>query len=301
MIDKLISGVSAFIVATISVLGYGGVVLMMAIESACIPLPSEIIMPFSGYLVATGRFDLYLVAIAGAVGCLLGSYVAYFVGQYGGRPFIERYGKYVLIAEHELELADHFFDRWGSHTVFWSRMLPIVRTFIAFPAGVSRMRLLPFTIYTLLGSYLWCLALAYGGMKLGQHWKDLAPYFHRFDALIAILLIVGVAALIYNRVRGITSSSPAANCAPRDRKEPMTDKEIPNPSELEEIFTSIDPTPIRMARDYLNEAGIESFVFDAGSSRLLGTTAAVPTRLMVHRDAARDARDRLNDLGFTET
>ena len=113
MIDKLISGVSAFIVATISALGYGGVVLMMAIESACIPLPSEIIMPFSGYLVATGRFDLYLVALAGAVGCLLGSYVAYFVGQYGGRPFIERYGKYVLIAEHELEIADRFFDALG--------------------------------------------------------------------------------------------------------------------------------------------------------------------------------------------
>ena len=211
MLDKLISGVSAFIIATISALGYGGVVLMMAIESACIPLPSEIIMPFSGYLVATGRFDLFLVALAGAVGCLLGSYVAYFVGQYGGRPFIERYGPYVLIAEHELEIADRFFERWGSHTVFWSRMLPVVRTFIAFPAGVSRMKLLPFTIYTLLGSYLWCLALAYGGMKLGQHWEDLAPYFHRFDALLAVLLIVGGAAIAYNRVKGIMTARSSAN------------------------------------------------------------------------------------------
>ncbi|HEY6300793.1 MAG TPA: DedA family protein [Candidatus Binatus sp.] len=214
MLDKLISGLSAFIVATISALGYGGVVLMMAIESACIPLPSEIIMPFSGYLVATGRFGLQMVAIAGAVGCLLGSYVAYFVGSWGGRPFIERYGRYVLIAEHELETADRFFARWGSHTVFWSRMLPVVRTFIAFPAGVSRMKLLPFTIYTLLGSYVWCLALAYGGMKLGQHWKDLAPYFHRFDALIAILLIVGGAGLIYNRVKGMTSASSSVEPNP---------------------------------------------------------------------------------------
>ncbi|MGO9798970.1 MAG: DedA family protein, partial [Candidatus Binatus sp.] len=124
MLDKIISDLSTFIIATISALGYGGVVLMMAIESACIPLPSEIIMPFSGYLVATGRFGRQLVAIAGAVGCLLGSDGAYFVGSWGGRPFIERYGRYVLIAEHELETADRFFARWGSHTVFWSRMLP---------------------------------------------------------------------------------------------------------------------------------------------------------------------------------
>src|SRR5271157_3242685 len=118
MLNKIVSEISVFIIATISALGYGGVVLMMAIESACIPLPSEIIMPFSGYLVATGRFGLNMVAIAGAVGCLLGSYVAYFVGYRGGRPFFKRYGRYVLIAEHELETADRFFARWGSHTVF---------------------------------------------------------------------------------------------------------------------------------------------------------------------------------------
>ncbi len=206
MLDNLISALSALIIAAISALGYGGVVLMMAVESACIPLPSEIIMPFSGYLAATGRFGLNMVAIAGAVGCLLGSYAAYFAGSWGGRPFIERYGRYLLIAEHELEIADRFFARWGSHTVFWGRMLPVVRTFIAFPAGVSRMKLAPFTIYTLLWSYVWCLALAYVGMKLGQHWKDLAPYFHRFDALIAIVLIIGAAAVIYNRVKGIASA-----------------------------------------------------------------------------------------------
>src|SRR6267154_6392228 len=206
MLDKVISGLSAFIIATISALGYGGVVLMMAIESACIPLPSEIIMPFSGYLVATGRFGLQMVAIAGAVGCLLGSYVAYFVGSWGGRPFIERYGRYILIAPHELETADRFFERWGSLAVFLSRMLPVVRTFIAFPAGVARMKLLPFTIYTLIGSYIWCLVLAYAGMKLGQHWDDLAPYFHRFDAVIAIILVVGIAALIYNRVKSIRAA-----------------------------------------------------------------------------------------------
>ena len=206
MIDRLLSGLSALIIASISTLGYGGVVLMMAIESACIPLPSEVIMPFAGSLVASGRFDLNLVAIAGAVGCLLGSYVAYFVGAYGGRRFLERYGRWVLIAPHELAAADRFFDRWGSPAVFLSRMLPVVRTFIAFPAGVARMRLMPFTIYTLAGSYIWCLALAYAGFKLGQHWKELGPYFHRFDTAIGLLLVIGAGLLLYNRIKGMRAT-----------------------------------------------------------------------------------------------
>jgi membrane protein DedA with SNARE-associated domain len=210
MIDKILTGVSAFIIATISTLGYGGIVLMMAIESACIPLPSEVIMPFSGYLVADGRLSLNLVAVAGASGCLLGSYAAYFVGASGGRWFLERYGHWVLIAPHELEVADRFFARWGSPAVFFSRLLPVVRTFIAFPAGVARMRLLPFTIYTLLGSYIWCLILAYTGMKLGQHWKQLGPYFHRFDTAIGLLLALGVGFLLYNRFKGLRSAHPAA-------------------------------------------------------------------------------------------
>ena len=211
MLDKIVSGLSAFIIATIATLGYGGVVLMMAIESACIPLPSEVIMPFSGFLVASGQFNLQMVAIMGALGCLLGSYVAYYVGANGGRRFIERYGRYLLIAPHELETADRFFERWGSLAVFLARLLPVVRTFIAFPAGVSRMKLLPFSIYTLLGSYIWCLVLAYAGMKLGEHWKDLAPYFHRFDAIIAILLIAGAAALLYNRLKSIRSATTSAH------------------------------------------------------------------------------------------
>ncbi|HUA35720.1 MAG TPA: DedA family protein [Candidatus Binataceae bacterium] len=210
MIDKIMTGLSAFIIATIATLGYGGVVLMMAIESACIPLPSEVIMPFSGYLVSTGRFGLQGVAIAGAFGCLLGSYVAYYVGASGGRWFLERYGKWLLIAPHELEIADRFFERWGPHAVFTSRLLPVVRTFIAFPAGVSRMSLVPFTIYTLLGSYLWCLLLAFAGMKLGQNWQSLAPYFHRFDGVIAALLVAGAAAVLYNRIKGVMSAPKIA-------------------------------------------------------------------------------------------
>jgi membrane protein DedA with SNARE-associated domain len=201
--DKLISAMSAWIVGIIAGLGYGGIILLMAIESACIPLPSEVTMPFAGYLVATGRFNLQLVALAGAIGCLLGSYAAYYVGASGGRWFLERYGRYVLIAPHELEIADRFFARWGGATVFWSRLLPVVRTFIAFPAGVARMRLLPFTIYTLVGSYLWCLTLAWFGAKLGQHWDSLGPYFHRFDGAIGFLIVAGGAFFIYRRLKGI--------------------------------------------------------------------------------------------------
>jgi membrane protein DedA with SNARE-associated domain len=202
MVDKLLTWLSALIISVIAGLGYGGVVLLMAVESACIPLPSEVIMPFAGYLVSTGRFGLQAVAIAGAVGCLLGSYVAYFVGATGGRQAFESYGRYVLISSHELEVADRFFERWGSPTVFAARLLPVVRTFIAFPAGVSRMGLWRFSIYTLLGSYPWCLGLAYAGMKLGQHWRDLAPYFHRFDNLIGVLLALAIAIFVYARLRG---------------------------------------------------------------------------------------------------
>jgi membrane protein DedA with SNARE-associated domain len=173
----------------------------MAIESACIPLPSEIVMPFSGYLVASGRFSLNLVAIAGAFGCLLGSAVGYYLGATGGRWVLERYGRYVLISPHELETAERFFERWGAQAVFFSRLLPVVRTFIAFPAGVARMRLLPFALYTLAGSYLWCLGLAYVGMQLGQHWTQLGPYFHRFDGVVALASLAAGLWFVYSRLR----------------------------------------------------------------------------------------------------
>src|SRR5467141_456251 len=151
MIARIIEILSAFIVGTISALGYSGIVLLMAIESACIPLPSEIIMPFSGYLVSTGRFNLWVVGVAGAFGCVVGSLVAYWVGMYGGRPLIEKYGRYVLISHHDLDLADRWFARFGEIIVFASRLLPVIRTFIAFLAGVVRMNIKRFIIYRLPG------------------------------------------------------------------------------------------------------------------------------------------------------
>lgn len=193
MIAKIIEILSGFIVATISLLGYSGVVLLMAIESACIPLPSEIIMPFSGYLVSTGQMNLWGVAFAGAVGCVLGSMVAYWVGMYGGRPLIEKYGRYVLVSRHDLDLADRWFANYGEVIVFGSRLLPVIRTFIAFPAGVARMNIPRFIIYTFAGSLPWCLGLAYVGQKLGEQWnKDetLKTWFHRFDFLIGIAVLL---------------------------------------------------------------------------------------------------------------
>lgn len=192
MVEKILSVLAGFIIATISRLGYGGIVLLMAIESACIPLPSEIIMPFSGYLVYRGEMQLWAVALAGAVGCVLGSIVAYYAGAWGGRPLVEKYGKYILISHHDLALADRWFTRHGDITVFIGRLLPVVRTFIAFPAGVARMNMLRFNVYTFVGSYIWSWGLAWIGMKLGEHWNTLGVYFHRFDAVIGVVLLVAV-------------------------------------------------------------------------------------------------------------
>ena len=203
MIGKSIELLSVFIVATISRLGYGGVVLLMAIESACIPLPSEIIMPFSGYLVYTGKFNLWLVGTAGAFGCVAGSLVAYWVGMHGGRPLIEKYGRYVLISRHDLDLADRWFDRFGEVIVFASRLLPAIRTFIAFPAGVARMNLKKFVIYTFAGSLPWCIGLAYIGQRLGEKWdKDptLKTLFHRFDFIIGITVVLAAAWWVWRHI-----------------------------------------------------------------------------------------------------
>ncbi|MBA3806543.1 MAG: DedA family protein [Acidobacteria bacterium] len=204
MIARIIEILSGFIVAVISALGYAGIVLLMAIESACIPLPSEVIMPFSGYLVYTGQFNLWLVGLAGAVGCVLGSLVAYWVGYYGGRPLIEKYGRYVLISTHDLDLADRWFTRYGELIVFASRLLPVIRTFIAFPAGVARMNLKRFVIYTFLGSLPWCLGLAYVGQLLGEQWDKndaLKTWFHRFDFLIGIIGVLAVVWWVWRHIK----------------------------------------------------------------------------------------------------
>jgi membrane protein DedA with SNARE-associated domain len=210
MIARIIELLSVFIVATISKLGYAGIVVLMAIESACIPLPSEIIMPFSGYLVYAGRFNLWAVGAAGAFGCVVGSLLAYWVGMYGGRPLIEKYGRYILISRHDLDLADRWFDRSGEVIVFASRLLPVIRTFIAFPAGVARMNLKKFVIYTFMGSLPWCLGLAYAGQKLGEQWDKnptLKTLFHRFDFVIGIIGVAAITWWVWRHVKHIRGDS----------------------------------------------------------------------------------------------
>ncbi|MBZ5534338.1 MAG: DedA family protein [Acidobacteriia bacterium] len=205
MITGLLEKLSLFIIASISSMGYWGIMAMMAIESACIPLPSEVIMPFSGYLVYAGRFNFWLVGLAGAVGCNIGSAAAYYLGAHGGRPLIEKYGKYLLLSHKDLEWADRWFNRYGEATVFFSRLLPVIRTFIAFPAGVVRMNLLRFHLYTFVGSLPWCLLLAYAGMKLGSHWTKLRAYFHRLDLVLGALILLGLVVFVkrhWGRERG---------------------------------------------------------------------------------------------------
>lgn len=194
MIEKLIAVLAGFIITVISTMGYGGIVLLMAIESACIPLPSEIIMPFAGFLVFKGELLLWGVALAGAVGCVIGSIPAYYLGMYGGRPLVEKYGKWVLISHHDLALADRWFARYGEIIIFIGRLLPAVRTFIAFPAGVARMPIGKFVLYTFIGSLIWCWVLAYVGMKFGEHWKELEEYFHEFHM---VLVVAGVIFLVW--------------------------------------------------------------------------------------------------------
>lgn len=184
MLAKIIAVVATWIMGVISSMGYGGIVLLMAIESACIPLPSEIIMPFAGFLVFKGEMSLWLVALAGAIGCVVGSIPAYYVGMLGGRPLAEKFGKYVLISKKDLNWADKAFAKHGEIIIFVGRMLPAVRTFIAFPAGVARMNMTKFVIYTFVGSFIWCWLLAFAGMKMGENWETLGKYFHQFHYVI---------------------------------------------------------------------------------------------------------------------
>lgn len=200
MIGKLIAVLASFIIAGINSLGYAGIALMMAIESACIPLPSEIIMPFSGYLVSQGRFTLFGTALAGAIGCVLGSIVAYVAGRYGGRAFIWKYGKYILISHHDVELADRWFNRYGQWVVFFSRLLPVIRTFISLPAGIAKMPFVPFIIYTFAGSLPWCYFLAYIGERMGSNWDTLGVYFHRFDAVIGAFILAGAVWWVWRHI-----------------------------------------------------------------------------------------------------
>ena len=202
--NGLLGSIAGLIIATISAYGYIGVMLLMAVESACIPLPSEVIMPFAGYLVWKGELDLWLVAAAGALGCNLGSTLAYAVGYWGGRRAIAKWGRYVLLNPRDLDRAERYFHRWGGLTVLIGRMLPVVRTFISLPAGMAHMPQLRFQLFTFIGSWPWCLGLSWAGTKLGEKWDTdprLPELFHRFDTVVVLILILASGWWIGSRSR----------------------------------------------------------------------------------------------------
>jgi len=202
MLNHIIEALALLIVRVISSTGYAGIALLMAVESTCIPIPSEIIMPFSGYLVSQGQLSLLGVATAGAIGCNLGSTIAYVIGATGGRRLVEKWGRYVLLDTSDIDLAERFFVRFGPVTVFLARLLPLIRTFIALPAGFARMRQWQFQLYTFVGSWLWCYALAYVGLVLGQQWETnptVKAVFHNADIVIVALAVVAVAWVVMRR------------------------------------------------------------------------------------------------------
>ena len=209
MLEAIDAIVIPFLEALYERFGYVGVVIAMAIESAAIPLPSELILPFAGWSVSKGLtepltsspWSYWGAVIAGVVGNTLGSLASYAIGAYGGRPLVERYGKYVLITAHDLELADSWFARYGEATVFFSRMLPIVRTFISVPAGIARMPLWRFTLFSILGAVPWVMLLVWGGMQLGDHWLELKHNLRGLDYLIAAVILLGVGLFIWRHVR----------------------------------------------------------------------------------------------------
>lgn len=202
----IVEYVSNLIVSLISATGYSGVFFAMALESACIPFPSEIIMPFSGFAVSEGKMTLLGITLAGALGNLFGSVIAYFVGLKGGRPFLENYGRYILISHKKLDLTDEWFQKYGDKAVLSSRVLPVLRTYISLPAGVARMGFKKFSFFTFVGSLPWCLALGYVGVLLGPRWDSLRGWFHLMDAVV-VLAIIGAAIYILRGYRRDRSKS----------------------------------------------------------------------------------------------
>lgn len=206
---SLLSGIENslldFITAVYDAIGWPGVIVMMAIESAAIPLPSELIMPLAGWKLiqekGRGIEWVLLAGVFGGIGNTVGSWLAYWVGMYGGRPAAEKYGKYILVSKHDLDLADRFFARWGNWAIFGSRLLPVVRTFISVPAGISRMPFWQFTVYTFAGAVIWSTGLAYGGYTLGKNYEDLRAWMRPLDYPIAAVIVLAVIWYVYRHIK----------------------------------------------------------------------------------------------------
>lgn len=197
LLDSIIAGIGNIVASW----GYLGVVLLMAIESANIPLPSEAILPFAGYLVSQGKMNYHAAALAGAVGCVLGSVPSYLLGLYGGRPFLEKYGKWILVSHRDLETAERWVGRWGDAVFFVGRMLPVVRTFISFPAGVLKLNLPRFLLFTFIGSWIWSYLLVYVGIVFGQNMEAFKAVWHKFDLAIVLVVVAGMGYYVYRHIK----------------------------------------------------------------------------------------------------
>lgn len=218
MLHQFLDPVIAWIGAVVASWGYAGVAFLMAIESANVPLPSEAILTYAGYLVSQGRLNLHGAALAGAVGCVLGSLPSYWLGMRGGRPFLERYGKYLLLSRRDLDTAERWAARYGNWTFFVGRMLPVVRTFISFPAGVLRVNLPRFVLFTFVGSWIWSYVLVYVGVAVGRNLERFKAVWHTFDLAIAALVIAGFAYYLYRHLRHAAhDDAPAAPPAEAER------------------------------------------------------------------------------------
>jgi len=208
----MVTKLSALLLGLSAGAAYTVVFLLMALQSACIPIPSEVIMPFAGYKLGHGLASLIFLATIASLASNLGSIPAYWLGAKGGRPMVERYGRFILLNRHDLDLADRFFNRFGSIAVLLGRMLPIVRTFIAFPAGIARMNKVRFHIYTFIGSWPWCFALAYVGMKLGARWDsdpEFKAIFHRFQLAVEIVIVVAFIWFVWTHWKNRIRTEPA--------------------------------------------------------------------------------------------
>lgn len=232
MVKAIFAVLGGFCVYVMGLLSYAGIAMLMAIESACIPLPSELIMPYAGamgvpaanayfrnfyHVASLPQFNLFLAGLAGAIGCNIGSEVAYWVGATGGRKAMERYGRYVLVSKHELEIADRWFAKRGDIIILLARLLPVIRTFIAFPAGVARMNRAKFHIYTFVGSLPWCLGLAWVGQYLGTELLDeaspLKRFMHKFDLVIGVAIVLAAAWFVRSRIKTLRQYREADRAA----------------------------------------------------------------------------------------
>ncbi len=201
MVTNIIDFLANLVILIIDKIGILGIFLLMLVESCGILMPSEVIMPFSGFLVYDGKLNFWLVSFIGAFGNLIGSLLAYWVGYKGGRPLIEKYGKYILISKYDLDLADKWFTKYGEITVFVGRILPVVRTFISFPAGIAKMNLKTFSIYSFVGAFIWSALLTYAGVKMGANWEMIREKLHNFDLAIVIFLAVFIFWYIYRHIK----------------------------------------------------------------------------------------------------